>query len=165
MEIAPKMNTIKFLKIAFVLTVGLTLGCSTAQKTIPHLSVGGMTMEAHIERDDLVVLDTVEASSSTLSILAGLIQIIDGSNVKILGIPFFKDKYTYFSEGWSLFGIQLIRFTSPEDRAYYKALEAQADADLMFQKSVDREQTGIPFLFEKSTVTFRGKALRFKPDR
>ena len=96
-------------------------------------------------------------TSSTTSVLLGLFQIIDGNKFKILYIPFFKDKYTHFG------GVGYI--TGPDERAYYKALEKAADADLILAKSMDREDWGIPLLFTTKSVTWRGKALQIRPDR
>ena len=140
------------------------LGCSTAQKTSPHMGFAGVSIQAKLERKDLVILNSVEATSSTTSILGGLIQIVDNDNVKIIGIPFFTDKYTY----WSQCPIALLCFIfpiTPEDRAYYKALEKHPDADVIFMKSMDRESWGVPILFSTKSVTWRGKAARLRSDR
>ncbi len=150
-----------FLLTAFVLSAFAIGGCSTAQRTAPHLFFDAdVGVRAALDRDDLIIMDSVEGSSSTTSILAGIIQVIDGDRFKFLWIPFFKEKYTYFSDS-SL----PVRFVSTEDRAYYKALEKVPNADAVLAKSMEREQWGFPLLFETRSVTWRGKALSPKTDR
>ena len=152
--------------IVLILATALLYGCTAAQKQIPHFGFGKMNIEARMDRGDLIVLRSVEGESSTTSVLAGLLQIIDGDKVKLFYIPFFKDKYTYFSD--SIFGgfplLNQLRLVHAEDRAYYKALEKTPDADVVFYKSNDREGWGIPILFTTESVTWRGKALKVKPD-
>ncbi len=152
------MKNVSIVAVASVSMVLMTLGCSSAQKQMPHMGIGGLGMDLRLEREDFVVLDTVEGSSTHLSVFFGLFQVIDEDNVRLFGISLFKDKYTYFkAPGW---------FSGPkaEDRAYYKALEKQPDADIVIAKSLDRDTWGIPKFFSKSSATFRGKALRIKAD-
>jgi hypothetical protein len=141
----------------FVIVSVFVVGCAgSAQKHIPHLGFGSLNLEADITRADIVVLDRVEGSSSNTSILFGLIQIIDNDKLQLFGIKFFKDKYTYFKDSvWA----------NPVDRAYYKALEAQPEADAVFVMSMDNEDSGVPIICETKTVTFRGKAIKLKADK
>ncbi len=139
------------------------MGCSSAQKQTPHMGYSGVSVEAQIGRDDLVVLDRVEGSSTSTSILLGLVQIIDGDKVKVLGIPFFTDKYTYFQDRLPLVGA--ILGASALDRAYYKALEKHPAADVVLVKSYDLETNGIPLLFSGEVVTVRGKAVALRADQ
>ena len=81
-----------------IAAIAVSVGCSSAQKTMPHMRVGAITVQAGLNRQDLVVLDSVEGKSSVTSILGGIVQIIDGDKIKILGIGNFRDKYTYFDE-------------------------------------------------------------------
>lgn len=150
--------------LALALCLGLgSAACQSAQKTMPHIGMGSLNMDAELTRADLVVLDTVEGRSSTQRILFGAITIIDGSKLRLFGISFFTDKYTYFQEP----GFLGMLFGGPdaEDRAYYKALEQQPDADIVLVKSMDRERGGIPLIFSTSEVTFRGKAMKIKADK
>jgi len=140
-------------------------GCLSAQKTMPHLGVGSISIEGNLERKDLTVTKPVEGSSSMTSVLFGLVQVVDGNKLRILGIPFFRDKYTYFSDAPTILGIPLRFGVSPEDRAYYKALESSADADFVLVKSMDRESSGFPILFSTKEVRFRGKAMKVKSDQ
>ena len=135
-------------------------GCGGAQKTVPHMGFSNLYIETQITRNDVVVLDRVEGSSTLTSILFGAINIIDGDKLQLLGIKFFKDKFTYFkdSNAW-------IRSPECADRAYYKALEAAPEADAVFGKSMDNEEGGLPFLYRTQAVTFRGKAVKLKADR
>ncbi len=144
------MKNVSIVAVASVSMVLMTLGCSSAQKQMPHMGIGGLGMDLRLEREDFVVLDTVEGSSTHLSVFFGLFQVIDEDNVRLFGISLFKDKYTYFkAPGW---------FSGP------KALEKQPDADIVIAKSLDRDTWGIPKFFSKSSATFRGKALRIKAD-
>lgn len=133
-------------------------GCNSAQRNAPHMRFGSFDIETQIQRGDVVVLDTVEGASSLTNIFFGVVQIIDGDKLAVLGIKFFKDKYVWEDPSW-LSGI-----ASPSSRAYYKALEAQPDADAVFHKSWEREDSGVPLLFHNQNVTFRGKAIRLKED-
>lgn len=57
---------------------------------MPDARLGpAISMEARLDRIDLVVFDTVEASSSTTTVLCGLIPISDGDDLKLFRIPFF----------------------------------------------------------------------------
>ncbi len=143
------------------LLIGLMVvisGCSAAQRTTPHMGFGPFSMEAEIERDDVVILDRVEGESSLTTVFFGLIQVIDGDKLAVLGIKFFKDKYVWKEPG------QMGPATAAS-RAYYKALESQPSADAVFYKSWEREESGIPLLFHNENVTFRGKALQLKQDQ
>ena len=134
-------------------------GCGSAQKMTPHFGFGQLSMEAQIQRGDIVVLDRVEGSSSKTTVLFGLIEIIDGDKLRLFGIKFFKDKYVWENtSGW-------FSVASTVNRAYYKALEAQPDADAVFYKGFEREDGGIPLLFHNETVTLKGKAIKLKADK
>lgn len=132
-------------------------GCSAAQRTMQHMRFGGLNIETDFERDDVVVLDRVDGTSKTFTCLLGLIRVIDDEKLQLLGIKFFKDKYTYFKGSW-LTGAQTA------DRAYYKALESQDEADAIFMKSWDYEEEGIPLIWHTESVTVKGKAVKVKPD-
>jgi hypothetical protein len=133
-------------------------GCGEAQKTVPHMRYGDLSIEAQIARTDLTVLDRVEGSSTLTSLLLGAVQIVDGDKLQLLGIKFFKDKYTYFKNEGSW-------WADCVDRAYYKALEAAPEADFVFYKSMDHEDGGIPLLWTTKAVTVRGKAVKLKVDQ
>jgi hypothetical protein len=137
-------------------------GCTTAQNSAPRIATDSeMRIPADSKRDDLVVLDSVEGSSSTTSVLVGLLQIIDGSKVELFFVSFFVDKHV--SPGTTgLLG--LFRTVGPEERAYYEALEQDPDADRIFSKSLDCERWGVPPLFENRTATWRGKAAQIQSD-
>lgn len=131
-------------------------GCGTAQRMTPHM---GFSLEAQIDREDIVVLDRVEGSSTTTSFLFGLIRIIDEDKLQLFGIKFFKDKYVVKPDGTG----SLTANTS--NRAYYKALEGHPEADAVFRKNFEREEAGLPWLFHTETVTFKGKAIKLKADQ
>jgi hypothetical protein len=141
--------------------IGLSMwtgGCSTSQKASPHMGFGKVEVQAQLKREDLVVLDPVEGQSTNTTILFGLLNIVDGNKVEFLGIKFFEDKYTFLEDEDSL-------WVRPENRAYYKALEKQADADAILNKSWDRSISGIPLLWETRSATVRGKAVKLKSDK
>ena len=148
-----------------LLLILIATGCSAAQKRMPHVGIGSFSLEGNMERKDFVIMGSVEGSSQTTSILCGLVQMIDGDNLKLFGIPFFTDKFTYFSEDTTFSNLTGIRFVTPEDRAYYKALEKTPDADVVLVKSMDRESFTIPFIYGRNSVPFRGKAMELKHDR
>ena len=133
-------------------------GCGgTAQKQVPHMAFGGLNIETDITRSDIVVLDQVEGSSTTTSVCLGIIQVIDGDKLRLFWIfPFFVEKYTPLADG---------DWITTASRAYYKALENAPEADAVFCKSWDREQSGNPLLWGKETVTFKGKAIKLKSDK
>ena len=135
---------------ALILTGG---GCN--EKMVPHMGFGNFGIETDLSRGDIVVLDRVQGSSTTESICLGAVQIVDGDNLRILGIPFFKEKYSsLFNKG--------IWMNSTERRAYYKALEAAPDADAVFYKSMDYEFSGIPLIWWTETATYTGKGIKLK---
>ena len=142
----------KVLLIISMVSFLATTGCGWAVKQAPHMGFGGVNIETKLEREDIVIMGPVEGTS-TRSDFFGIIQIIDGDKLQILGIPFFKDKYTYFERGNTVL-----------NRAYYKALAATPDADAIFSKSYDEEVEGIPFILGTTTITVKGKAVKLKSD-
>jgi len=140
-------------------------GCSEAQRFAPHMGFGGFDMEAELDRDDIVVLDRVEGTSSTTTVLGipgtaiAIVQVIDGDKYRVFGIPFFKDKYVWKTPG------ELLPGTSTASRAYYKALEAHPEGDAIFCKSQEREVGGVPGIYHTETVTWKGKAIKLVSDR
>lgn len=145
--------------IGVFLLIVTSFGCGSARKQTPHMGFSRMSMETKLEREDVLVTKAVEGSSTATTIL-GFITVVDGDKLMLFGIPFFKDKYTYFdTEGWHLFGPSLI------DRAYYKALESAPEADYVFVKSYDHEMEGFPLITGTETVSFRGKAVQIKSDQ
>jgi hypothetical protein len=133
-------------------------GCGSSQKTTPHMWFSDVSIETQLDREDVVVLDTVRGDSTITSVLFGLIQIVDEDKLQLFGIKFFKDKYTYF-QGYS--GM----WRSVADRAYYKALEAHPDADAVLIKSMDHEDEGIPLIYYTKSITYKGKAIKLKADQ
>jgi hypothetical protein len=144
----------KSILFAVLFCVVSLAGCD-AQKAAPHMGFGTLDIKAEFSRDDLVVLDRVEGSSTTVNILLGVIQIVDDDKLRLFWIlPFFREQY---AAGFYM--------TSTEDRAYYKALEAAPEADSVFTKSMDSERSGVPLIFWVETATYRGKAIRLKADQ
>jgi len=121
------------------------------------MGFGNFGIETDISRDDIVVLDRVQGSSTTESICLGAVQVIDGDNLRVLGIPFFKEKYSSLCH-------KGIWMNLTEQRAYYKALESAPDADAVFYKSMDYEVSGIPLIWWTETATYTGKGIQLKAD-
>jgi hypothetical protein len=64
-------------------SVVLFVGGCFSHKTAPAVPI-----TPEISRDDIELLDTVEGSSTTDSLLFGLIQTVDGDKLRLLGISF-----------------------------------------------------------------------------
>ena len=148
-----------FLLIISIIFIPLTGGCGggNAQKTMPNMKFGNMSVSTQIGRDDVVVLDSVEGSSKMTSIAFGLVNIIDGDKYQIFGIKLFKDRYAYLDSNYT-------GYVGVTERAYYKALNGIPDADFVFEKSMDYETSGVPLIWENQAVTFHGKAVKLKSD-
>lgn len=157
-----KQRVVFLLGIVSVIACFFLTGCGAVMKATP---VSGIIVDAgSMNRNDYVILDRVEGTSSTKSILLGLVQIIDGDvdKVKIFWIPLFEEKYAF--QNPAPFPFSLFQFATTEDRAYYKALAQTPDADSVLNKAYSKEKRGIPFIFENETVTFTGKAIKLKTD-
>jgi hypothetical protein len=142
----------KVLLILSMVSLLMTTGCGLAVKRAPHMWFGKLDIETKLEREDVVIMGPVEGTS-TMSNFLGIIQIVDGDKLQILGIPFFKDKLTYWEPKNKVL-----------NRAYYKALAATPDADAIFSKSYDIEEEGIPFILGTKSITVKGKAIKLKSD-
>ena len=55
--------------------------------------------------------------------------------------------------------------SSDEPAAAFNALAKAPDADAVFSKSYQIQKRGIPFIFMREKVTFRGKAFKIKSDK
>jgi len=116
-----------------------------------------------MQRSDVEILGTVQGTSQTFSFLLGMFQVIDGDKVKVLGIPWgFEEQYSLLQAPSMLGGLI---GANTADRAYYQALAKTPDADAVCSKAYTIQSSGIPFLAQKETVTFTGKALKYKADK
>jgi hypothetical protein len=148
------MNRIYYLALAGILFGGpMFLGGCGAQRSAPTIGFGTVDIQAQLKREDLIIMDAVDGQSTQTTILCGLINIIDGDKLQLLGIKFFEDRYCGLDASMT------------DNRAYYKALEKQAEADAIFQKSWDRTESGIPLLWQTASSTVRGKAIKLKADK
>jgi hypothetical protein len=110
--------------------------------------------------------------------LGGLVEVVDGDKYRVLGINFFQSQYAFqpkdltwqelFAAGAlgvaAVLVYEVFKPVSIEDRAYYKALAAAPDADVVAAKAwVTTRGRGIPMLYSTKRVAFQGKALKFKP--
>jgi len=138
------------------LCVVLFTGCSGVLKTAPIINV---TANPQLDRNEYVILDRVEGESTTTSILFGLIKFIDGTKLQFLGLKFYEDEYAFQNPR-----ISLMARVGTDERAYYKALAKAPDADLIFQRSLTYQKSGIPLLYTTEKATFTGKAIKIKTD-
>jgi len=145
----------------------LMAGCASVQRGAP---VAPALINVNMNKGDYTVLGTVKGTSTVKSYLLGIVQVVDEDKVSFLGIKTWEDQYALLTPpdgpqslpiiGWFLGG-----GVSPSDRAYYKALAATPDADAVAAKSwVKQNPASIPLLYSEETVTFTGKALKFKSE-
>jgi hypothetical protein len=151
-----------YVKYGLVLVVCLVLfvGCATTSNS-PHMGFKGIEWQTTMNRDDYVILNNVEGYSETTSILCGLLQIIDGSKIRLLWIiPFYEEKSARVP---GIFGTGL--FATTESRAYYDALTKSPEADVILCKSVKKTFQGVPLLLNIRSVTYTGKAIKIKAEK
>jgi hypothetical protein len=155
----PESRTVKgrsvILAVAAAAAMAMT-GCSSITRGTP---VAPVQINANMDRTDYQVLASTEGESTRASYLGGLFNVIDGDKYQVLGIKFFQDEYAHVPRGW-LTGIGGV---SLEDRAYYRALAATPDADAVSGKAMLTKSAGVPLIYTRKTVTYQGKALKYKP--
>lgn len=137
----------------------LMSGCASVQRATP---VAPGLVNINLEKGDYTMLGTVKGTSTIKSYLFGVVEIIDGTKVKILCFKDFEDQYSFQNGDDSIFS--LLFGVSVEDRAYYKALAATPDADAIIPKAFVKQTSGIPFIYAEKEVTFSGKALKYKSE-
>lgn len=163
--------------LTVILTVLLSGGCASVERTTPRAH---SQVNVKLKNSDYTVMGTVKGVSTTTSYAGGLVKVIDGDKVRVLGIKFFKDQYSYltpkdhFNAGevvltaylWPvLVPVMLYRHSaSAEDRAYYKMLAAVPEADAMIKSSLVAQQSGFLLLRSEEEVTVTAKAIKFKAD-
>jgi hypothetical protein len=126
----------------------------------PHMGFKGIEWQTTMNREDYVILNNVEGHSETLSILFGLVQIIDGKKLRLFWfIPFYEEKTARIP------GSMLGYFPSTESRAYYDALTKSPEADVILCKSINKSFQGVPLLLNVRCVTYSGKAIKIKPEK
>jgi len=139
------------------LAVSFLVSCTNMQKSSPvtHLSMDvGM-----MKRSDYQILGTVEGQSRTQSFLFGLIKIIDGNKLRMFWyLPFYQERYV--NEG----GIFFFLPPSASERAYYKTISANPDADSIITRAKTEEASGVWPIYTSETVTYTGKAIKLKSD-
>ena len=139
----------------------LSTGCATMDKS-PHMGFKGIEWQTQMERKDYVIMDNVDGHSETMSILFGLVQIIDGNKLRLFWvIPFYEEKTAYVP-GTILGGGF---FPTTESRAYYDALAKSPEADVILCKSVKKSVQGVPLLCYLKCVTYSGKAIKIKSEK
>lgn len=145
--------------LALAVVAALMSGCASVQRTTP---VAPGQVNINLEKGDYTMLGTVKGTSTIKSYFFGVVEIIDGTKVKILCFKDFEDQYSFQKESDNVFS--LLFGVSVEDRAYYKALAATPDADAIIPKAFVKQTSGIPFLYAEQEVTFSGKALKYKSE-
>lgn len=141
--------------LAMAMAVSLVNGCASVQRTTP---IAPGLVNINLGKGDFDMLASVKGSSTSSSYLGGIVQVVDGSKVRLLWIKFFEDQYTFLVP-------EAVGFFTPvsvDDRAYYKALAATPDADAVIPKAFLKQSFGIPILYHEETSTFIGKALKYK---
>jgi len=141
-------------------------GCAGLNKQIP---AAGMTVDiGSMDRDDYVVLDRVNGESSRTSICGGVVQIVDGEKMIICGLRLFADHYSLAPQEKTWIETMIaktLNLPSTSERAYYNALAATPDADVIIPKTFDYEDSGFPIIFMHEKVSFKGKAIKLKTDK
>lgn len=151
-------NFAKYGLVVFVCLLS-SIGCATMTSS-PHMGFKGIEWQTTMERKDYVIMNNVEGQSNTLSILFGLVQIIDGSKLRLFWfIPFYEEKTARIP------GSMLGYFPSTESRAYYDALTKNPEADVVLCKSVKKSYQGVPLVCDFRCVTYSGKAIKIKSDQ
>lgn len=145
--------------ILLLLAAELITGCASVQRGTPTV---GSRINVNLDRADYKVLGTTKGSSTVKSYLLGAVKVIDGSKVVVLGFKGFEDQYAYYAAPQPTIFSRIFGRITPEDRAYYKALSATPDADVVLKKSMTKQESTIPILKTETTVTFTGKALKYK---
>lgn len=142
--------------LALAVVATMVSGCASVQRTTP---VAPGQVNINLEKGDYTMLGTVKGTSTIKSYFFGVVEIIDGTKVKILCFKDFEDQYSIQPGGLGMFTP-----VSVEDRAYYKALAATPDADAVIPKAFVKQTSGFPFICEEREVTFSGKALKYKSE-
>jgi len=157
------MKTVAMLVAAAVILGIAGTGCAGIQKKAPTMGFGDVSIEGQFGRDSFEVVGPIEGTSTTDGYFFGIVEVIDGSNVKLFGMPLYEEKYA-FQPG---FDSIMVNFTGPStaERAYYNALSKSADADAVFTKAYYSRMSGMFPLGWSETVTFTGKALKLKEDK
>lgn len=135
----------------------LMSGCASVQRTTP---VAPGLVNINLEKGDYTILGTVKGTSTIKSYFFGVVEVIDGTKVKILCFKDFEDQYSFQNGDGGLFNFTV----SVEDRAYYKALAATPDADAVIPKAFVKQTSGFPLFYTEKEVTFSGKALKYKSE-
>ena len=162
--------------LAMAAFAALVSGCAGVQRVTP---TAPGRVKVNLEKLDYTVLPTVKGSSTTSSYVCGVVQVVDSSKVRFLWIKFFKDQYC-FQQQRDLDTLDLLAVLYPPffalrragfcktvtvgDRAYYKALAAAPDADVVLPRAFAKQKSGIPLLYSETEVTFTGKALKYKSE-
>lgn len=157
----------KCITLVLLVSMAVLTGCASVRKTTPAMGFGGLSAEVKMERDDIEILDSVEGVSTVLSILPPLIQIIDDTDMRVLGISAMEDRVSFAEPvPFPMSIIQnLLGPRGAMDRAYFNALSKAPDADAVFSKSYQIQKRGIPLIFMREKVVFKGKAFKIKADK
>ncbi|MBN1443927.1 MAG: hypothetical protein JXA90_14550 [Planctomycetes bacterium] len=164
--------------LAAAATLPFLSSCAAA-RSVPDLEFTQFTVQGFLNRDSFEVRDPVEGSSDTLSILFGIVQIIEGNKLKLFWIPFFEDRSHTRVPAYLRPGSELVDWVLPagpihwleglvlgrtEERAYYDAIAKSPEADFVLEKGSECRGVGVPLFVYKQTVTYRGKPVVLKTD-
>ena len=159
------MRSLHTLAITLGALALLSTGCASVQRGAP---LAGTDVNVNLSRSDYTVLGPVKGTSTLQSYLLGLIKVVDGDKIIFLGLKTFEDQYAFLQDpGLPILQILTLGFSggaTAEDRAYYKALAATPDADVVIPKAYVKQISGIPLLASTREVTFTGKAVKIKAE-
>ncbi|MEI7899874.1 MAG: hypothetical protein WCK89_06450 [bacterium] len=159
------MNTVNALALTIGTLALLSTGCASVQRGSP---IASTEVSVNLARTDYTVIGPVKGTSTMQSYVLGLVKIIDGDKLILLGMKTFEDQYAFLQDpGLPILQVLTLGLSggpTAEDRAYYKALAATPDADVVIPKAYVKQISGIPLLASMKEVTFTGKAVKIKAD-
>jgi len=169
-------------KLILLMMAMVISGCAGVQRMTPT-APGQVNIK--LKDNDYAMLGSVKGSSITKSYVCGVVKVIDGTNVRVLGIKLFKDQFSYLTPkdklsdtekfmlcypGLWLFlpvTVPYIVYThsaSAEDRAFYKVIAAASDADAIIEPSLIAQTSGFPLIYAEEEVTLTCKAINYKSE-
>ena len=146
-----------------LMTVPFLTGCSSIIRGTPQSAT---VINANMDKTDIEVGTSTEGTTTRTSILFGLIQVIDGDKYRLLGMNFFEDQYAFTEKKDTFYSMPVIGMflssVNVEDRAYYKALAGTPDADTIVPKAFVTTKKAFLGLYDTESVTYQGKAIKYK---
>lgn len=158
----------------------LSGGCASVMRTSPQAP---SRVNIKLKNSDYTVMGTVKGVSTTTSYVGGIVKVVDGEKVRVLGIKFFCDQYSYLRPQEPLSTKELVlsiyflpigapwlayrayqHTPSAEDRAYCKMLTKIPEADALVNPSWRIQRSGFPLIQSEEEVTVTAKAIKYRSD-